>query len=125
MGMPYYHTHHEMGHNEKLGFLSEDRVESHMAASTSTAFRDSMLRQRDTSQLGIRGETPWWARPHRKYSGPQNSFLEPLSFVDHGISTNTITYQRGVRMRCKMWDHLLEDRGLIHVSGHMIAFLIP
>ncbi|ERM94913.1 autophagy-related protein 9 [Amborella trichopoda] len=87
IGMPYDHIHHEMGHNEKWGFSSEDRVESHMAASTSTAFRDSMLRQQETSQLGIHGETPWWARPCRKYSGAENSFLEPLSFVDHGIST--------------------------------------
>eukprot|EP00268_Persea_americana_P063689 TRINITY_DN828_c1_g1_i2.p1 TRINITY_DN828_c1_g1~~TRINITY_DN828_c1_g1_i2.p1 ORF type:complete len:887 (-),score=130.41 TRINITY_DN828_c1_g1_i2:387-3047(-) len=69
-------------YEESWGFpLEEDRVRSHLEASTSNPFfRDSVLQNRDPGHLDRPSESHWWARSGPKLIGQQASFLEPPHF---------------------------------------------
>eukprot|EP01018_Ginkgo_biloba_P034498 Gb_31273 [translate_table: standard] len=78
---------HPRGLGETFGFPMDDRLGSHMQASTSsTVFQENMIRQGNMGQVAHIGESHWWARtgPWAK-TGPQStrtheSFLEPPDF---------------------------------------------
>ncbi|KDP26550.1 hypothetical protein JCGZ_17708 [Jatropha curcas] len=60
---------------------SEDRIGSHLEASTSTPFfRESVLHQHDSSNFAHSTRSHWWARSGRPGTHPQTSFMEPPDF---------------------------------------------
>ncbi|XP_065874046.1 autophagy-related protein 9 [Euphorbia lathyris] len=59
----------------------EDRTESHLGASTSVPFfRESVLRQHDTSDYEHSDKPDWWARSGPPGAQTQDSFIEPPNF---------------------------------------------
>ncbi|XP_058082140.1 autophagy-related protein 9-like [Magnolia sinica] len=69
---------------ENWGFQVEDRLRSHMEASTSNPiFRESVFQHRDLGNPGHPSESRWWARSGPKPTDPHSSFIDPPSFGYH------------------------------------------
>lgn len=61
--------------------LEDDRLRSHLEASTSNPFfRDSVLQNRDLGHLDRHTESHWWCPTRPKLTGPETSFIEPPTF---------------------------------------------
>ncbi|XP_042501754.1 autophagy-related protein 9-like [Macadamia integrifolia] len=66
------------------GYPPEDRIQSHLGASTSSHFfRESVLQHNDSGYVKHSTDTHWWARSGRHSVGPETSFLEPPNFHHH------------------------------------------
>ncbi|KAK3020929.1 hypothetical protein RJ639_046585 [Escallonia herrerae] len=66
---------------QNWGHLFEDRLRSHMEASTSAPlFRGSVLQHHDTGNAARATSSHWWARNHSRGVEAQTSFLEPPNF---------------------------------------------
>lgn len=61
--------------------LFEDRVRSHLEASTSAPlFKESVLQHHDSNDSGHPARSHWWDRTPHQGSGQETSFLEPPNF---------------------------------------------
>ncbi|OVA02137.1 Autophagy-related protein 9 [Macleaya cordata] len=82
-------TQTEPRFEENWGFPSEEeRLRSHMEASTSTPlFRESVIQHHNSGHLERPIQSHWWARSGPHSTGPQASFLEPPNF-NHHMSEN-------------------------------------
>ncbi|KAK2978705.1 hypothetical protein RJ640_026923 [Escallonia rubra] len=66
---------------QNWGHLFEDRLRSHMEASTSAPlFRGSVLQHHDTGNAARATSSHWWARNHPQGVEAHASFLEPPNF---------------------------------------------
>ncbi|XP_073284620.1 autophagy-related protein 9-like [Primulina huaijiensis] len=76
-------THKKTKYDENWDSLFEDRVQSHLEASTSgPLFRESVLQHHDSNSTKHPAKSQWWARTRFQGPGPgpQTSFLEPPNF---------------------------------------------
>lgn len=87
--MPSNLTQNSPKYEEYWGDHYEDRVESHLAASTSTSFlRDSVLRHHDSGNLPDPIRRDWWARSGANPAQIHTSFLEPPDFNNQHADNN-------------------------------------
>ncbi|XP_075490034.1 autophagy-related protein 9-like [Primulina tabacum] len=74
-------THTKTKYDENWDSLFEDRVQSHLEASTSDPlFQESVLQHHDSNSTKHPAKSQWWARTRFQGPGPQTSFLEPPNF---------------------------------------------
>ncbi|KAK9282421.1 hypothetical protein L1049_005338 [Liquidambar formosana] len=84
MWMPSNLTKNETRYEEYWGHHVEDRLQSHLGASTSAPlFRESVLQHHDPADLAHPTRSHWWARSSPHDIEAQTSFLEPPDFNRH------------------------------------------
>ena len=80
--MPSNMTQNEPGYEEYLNDFCDDRATSHIGASTSAPiFQESLIQDRNSSDLPHATRSHWWARSRHAQGGlGQRSFFEPPDF---------------------------------------------
>ncbi|KAL5149194.1 Autophagy-related protein 9 [Glycine soja] len=69
------------GHEEYINEYCDERVTSHLGASTSAPiFRESLIQDQHSIDMPLTTRSHWWARSHSQSGHGQTSFFEPPDF---------------------------------------------
>ncbi|KAF9618257.1 hypothetical protein IFM89_000892 [Coptis chinensis] len=123
-------TQREERFEENWGFPTEERLQSHFGASSSTPnFRESMIRHHNPGDPGHPTESHWWVRGGPDTAVPQASFLEPPTY---GRPTDAAFYDNSDRIseeheQCLDWrnSHILSKTFYINDSEADGDFNLP